>query len=73
MVYKGLAAIGVEKCIYVGDSEVDVFTAKNAGMPCLTVLWGFRDEDYLVENGAEHLCRDPKTLAKTLKELIENG
>ena len=73
MVYKGMAAIGVEKCVYVGDSEVDIFTAKNAGMPCLTVLWGFRDEDFLVENGAEHLCRDPKDMAKALKELIENG
>ena len=73
MIYAAMAAIGVETCIYVGDSEVDVFTAKNAGMPCLTVLWGFRDEDYLIENGAEHLCSDPKNLAKALKELIENG
>lgn len=73
MIFKGMAAIGVEKCVYVGDSEVDVLTAKNAGMPCLTVLWGFRDEDFLVENGAEHLCDDPKKMAKALKELIENG
>ena len=73
MVYQGMAAIGVEKCIYVGDSEVDVFTANNAGMPCLTVLWGFRDEDFLRENGANNFCREPRDLAKTLKELIENG
>ena len=73
MLYKAMAAIGVEKCIYVGDTEVDSLVAKNAGVPCLTVLWGFRDEDFLVENGAEHFCRDPKDLAKTLKELIENG
>jgi len=73
MIYKGMAAIGVEKCIYVGDSEVDVFTAKNAGVPCLTVLWGFRDEDALREQGAAYFCRDPKTLATTLKEMIENG
>ncbi|MBQ8881244.1 MAG: HAD family hydrolase [Oscillospiraceae bacterium] len=73
MVYAGMAAIGATKCVYVGDSEVDVFTAKNAGMPCLTVLWGFRDEDFLKENGAEHFCDDPKKLAASLKELIENG
>lgn len=73
MVYKAMAAIGVEQCVYVGDTEVDVLTAKNAGMPCLTVLWGFRDEDLLRESGAEHFCRDPKDMAKTLKELIENG
>ena len=71
MIYKGMAAIGVTKCVYVGDSEVDVLTAKNAGMECLTVLWGFRDEGFLRENGATHFCRDPKALAKTLKELIE--
>jgi phosphoglycolate phosphatase len=73
MVYKAMADIGAERCVYVGDSEVDVLTAKNAGIPCLTVLWGFRDEDYLVENGGSHFCRDPKNLAKALKELIENG
>ena len=73
MIYKGMAAIGVEKCIYVGDSEVDVHTAMNAGVPCLSVLWGFRDADFLVENGAKNFCRDPRELAKTLKEMIENG
>lgn len=73
MVFAAMQAIGVEKCIYVGDSEVDVQTAKNAGVPCLTVLWGFRDRDFLAENGAEHFCDDPKTLVDCLKEMIENG
>ena len=70
MVYQGMAAIGVEKCIYVGDSEVDFLTANNAGVPCLSVLWGFRDEDFLVENGAKHFCSDPKDLLRCLKELV---
>ena len=70
MVYQGMAAIGVEKCIYVGDSEVDMFTAKNAGVPCLSVLWGFRDKDFLVENSATHFCDDPKKLLQCLKELV---
>ena len=73
MVYQGMAAIGVETCIYVGDSEVDVFTANNAGVPCLTVLWGFRDKDFLVENGAKHFCDDPKKLLQCLKELVSYG
>ena len=73
MIYKGMAAIGVEKCIYVGDSEVDVITAKNANMPCLTVLWGFRDMDFLRQQGAEHFCYHPKDLATTIKELMEYG
>ena len=73
MVYQGMQAIGVETCIYVGDSEVDVQTAKNAGVPCLSVLWGFRDKDYLQKEGATHFCDDPKNLASCLKEMIENG
>ena len=73
MVYQGMQAIGVETCIYVGDSEVDVQTAKNAGVPCLSVLWGFRDKAYLAQEGATHFCDDPKKLATCLKEMIKNG
>ena len=36
-----------EEAIYVGDSEVDLATSVNAGLPCGLVLWGFRDEDFL--------------------------
>ena len=73
MLYKAMKAIGVEKCIYVGDSEVDVLTAKNAGVPCLSVLWGFRDKDFLEAEGASRFCDDTKKLYATLKEMIENG
>ena len=73
MVFQGMQAIGVETCIYVGDSEVDVQTAKNAGVPCLSVLWGFRDKEYLQKEGATHFCDDPKKLATCLKEMIKNG
>ena len=73
MVYKAMAAIGVEKCIYVGDSEVDVYTAKNAGVPCLSVLWGFRDKDYLAQEGATRFCDDPKELLTILKEMVKDG
>lgn len=70
MVYAGMKAIGVEKCIYVGDSEVDVQTAKNAGVPCLSVLWGFRDKACLEKHGATHFCDDPKNLLNALKEMM---
>lgn len=73
MVYAAMKAIGVDKCVYVGDSEVDVLTAKNAGVPCLSVLWGFRDKDYLARQGATRFCDDPKKLFITLKEMIDNG
>ena len=70
MVHKAMASIGAEKCIYVGDSEVDVETAKNAGVPCLSVLWGFRDRQTLEKAGADHFCQAPADLLKTLKEMI---
>ena len=70
MVFAAMKAIGVEKCIYVGDSEVDVLTAKNAGVPCLSVLWGFRDKECLVEAGADTFCDDPKDMLQLLKAMV---
>ena len=70
MVYQAMKAIGAESCVYVGDSEVDVRTAKNAGVPCLSVLWGFRDKDTLLEAGADHFCEKPADLLKNLKEMM---
>lgn len=48
------------RAIYVGDSDVDILTARNAGMPCISVLWGFRDEDFLRAHGAKLFAREPK-------------
>ena len=70
MVHQALSVLGVDRCVYVGDSEVDVLTAQNAGVPCLSVLWGFRDRDTLLEAGATHFCEDPKDLVKKLKEMM---
>ena len=53
MVLRAMEAIGVERCVYVGDSEVDVATAKNAQCPCLSVLWGFRDRATLEQAEAQ--------------------
>lgn len=48
-VLAALSELGCSKdeAVYVGDSEVDLHTAQNAGMQCMLVLWGFRDEDFL--------------------------
>ena len=70
MVHRAMAAIGADSCIYVGDSEVDVLTAKNAGVPCLSVLWGFRDREMLLDAGAKHFCDTPAELFEKLKEMI---
>ena len=70
MVFKAMAEIGVERCIYVGDSEVDVITAKNAGMPCLSVLWGFRGREEIEANGGKFFCDNVSDLAEKLEEMI---
>ena len=72
MLLKTMEAIGVERCIYVGDSEVDVLTARNAGVPVLSVLWGFRDRKEIEAAGGQHFCDDPAMLVEKLEEII-NG
>lgn len=49
-------------CIYVGDSEVDIRTAANAGIPCISVAWGFKTTDFLEEHGAEIIVSTPREL-----------
>lgn len=61
MVVKALEELGAEKdeAVYVGDSEVDVLTARNSGLPCISVLWGFRSIDVLKEYGADTFVKHP--------------
>ena len=70
MVFKAMEAIGVETCIYVGDSEVDVLTAKNAGVSCLSVLWGFRDRAEIEAAGGTHFCEKAEYLIAKLEEMM---
>ena len=70
MVKKAMADLGVDRCIYVGDTQIDVETAKNAGVPCLCVLWGFRDRDVLEEAGARYLCDDSEMLPQLIEKII---
>ena len=60
----------MERCVYVGDSDVDIMTAKNAGVPCISVTWGFRDEAELRAAGAEHLCHAPADLAQMICDIL---
>ena len=70
MVFAAMKDIGVETCLYVGDSEVDIATAKNAGVKCLSVLWGFRDKDVLMDAGGAYFCEDTAQLVEKIEELI---
>lgn len=54
---------GKEQAVYVGDSDVDIMTARNCGMPCISVLWGFRDRDFLIAHGATVLVNRPDEIA----------
>ena len=55
---------GREECLYVGDSEVDVATAKNAGLDCASVTWGFRDRALLESLHPNFLIDRPEELLK---------
>ena len=63
-VYAALKELGVDKdgAVYVGDSDVDIATARNSGLPCISVLWGFRDREFLVEHGGETFISKPQDL-----------
>ena len=50
------------QAVYVGDSDVDIATARNSGLPCISVLWGFRDRDFLLAHGATRFVSRPDEL-----------
>jgi len=69
MVLEALRQLCAEKndAICIGDSEVDIETAKKAGLPCLCVGWGFRSEDALLTAGATAVCLTPEALYEAIK------
>lgn len=69
-VLEALRELGVtaEGAVYVGDSDVDIATAKNVGIPCISVTWGLRDEDFLLANGATTPVDTPDRLLKLIIE-----
>lgn len=70
MVEMALSELGASKdtAVYVGDSDVDVATAAAAGLPCISVLWGFRDRDFLLRHGAVCLAETPADVFRILQE-----
>ena len=60
-VIEALRQLGMprETAVYIGDSDVDIETARNCGMPCISVLWGLRSRDFLLEHGATTLVGKP--------------
>ena len=56
-----------EAAVYIGDSDVDLETAKNAGMDAIAVEWGFRDRDFLIEHGAKVIVGQPMEIQEHLE------
>ena len=54
--------VSKEECLYIGDSEVDAATGRNAGLKTIGVLWGFRDRKTLETAGVDHLIERPEEL-----------
>ena len=71
MVRYAMEKLGVDTCIYVGDSEVDIRTAESCGVPCLTVLWGLRSREELEKAGANYFCEDPTQMTEAIGKMLE--
>ena len=59
--------IDPEALIFIGDTGIDIQTAKNANMLAVGVSWGFRSKEELIENGAKHILNYPSDLLKILE------
>lgn len=68
-VCEALRQLGCDKqrAVYVGDSDVDIMTARNSGLPCISVLWGFRDRQFLTAHGATTFVSHPSELLGLLR------
>lgn len=73
MVFKAMEALGADRCIYIGDSDVDILTAKNAGVPCISVTWGFRGEEELRAAGGIHFCHTPSDLVQMIRDICHTS
>ena len=69
MVHQALKELGVsaEGAVYVGDSDVDIQTARNSGLPCISVLWGFRDRETLAKAGATCYVEQPNEIINIIQ------
>lgn len=71
MVFAALKELGsdADHAVYIGDSDVDIMTARNSGMPCISVSWGFRTREQLVFSGAKKIIDDPTELFDAVENI----
>lgn len=59
------------QAVYIGDSDVDIMTAKNSKMPCISVTWGFRNRDFLIKHGAEIIIDSPDEIINVIENILK--
>ncbi len=59
----------IDKAVYVGDSDVDIQTARNANLDCISITWGFRNKDFLIAHGAATLVSSPGELIEAIHHI----
>lgn len=62
-----------KEAVYVGDSDVDLATAKNSGLPCISVLWGFREKELLIGHGARIFATSPMEIVDILARMNQEN
>lgn len=69
MVHAAIKALGIpmEEAVYIGDSDVDIATARNSGLPCISVLWGFRSKEFLQNHGGVVFSETPLDIIELLE------
>ena len=72
-VFATMKKLGCDCAVYVGDSEADVLTAKNAGIPCICMTWGFRDREDMEAVGGEIFCNDARELEGEIMKFLGRG
>ena len=58
-----------QECLFIGDTKIDMITAKSAGIDSIGVLWGFRDKDELEKNGANYIVESPELAIKLIDKI----
>ncbi|MDO5446058.1 MAG: HAD-IA family hydrolase [Eubacteriales bacterium] len=73
-VFEAIRAMGadISECVYIGDTEVDIQTAENAGTDCISVTWGFRTEDELIAAGAKMIAHSMDELSQLIQGSTNN-
>lgn len=66
----GMLGKGLDNVIYIGDSEVDIKTAQNTNIPCISVLWGFKDKEFLVNNGGRVFAEKPEDIINIIEKKL---